>query len=138
MSGPMEPARASRGNGWECLVRESFLGDFPAGRFATYADFLSARGDVLKAEPRSHVTLLICDDHRVLTDALATVVGLDDTLELVAAPVHDAESAVALCLELLPDVVLMDIEFKGGMSGIEATRRIKEASPSTNMLPGLR
>ena len=86
------------------------------------------------AKGRSHVTLLICDDHRVLTDALATVVGLDDTLELVAPPVHDAESAVALCLELLPDVVLMDIEFKGGMSGIDATRKIKEASPSTNVV----
>lgn len=86
------------------------------------------------ADDRPHVTLLIADDHRVLTDALATVVGLDDTLEMVAPPVHDAESAVALCLEHLPDVVLMDIEFKGGMSGIEATRRIKEASPSTNVV----
>ncbi len=86
------------------------------------------------ADDHKHVTLLIADDHRVLTDALATVVGLDDTLELVAPPVHDAESAVALCLEHLPDVVLMDIEFKGGMSGIEATRKIKEASPSTNVV----
>ena len=86
------------------------------------------------ANDRSHVTLLICDDHRVLTDALATVVGLDDTLELVAPPVQDPQSAVDLCLELLPDVVLMDIEFKGGMSGIDATRKIKEGSPSTNVV----
>ena len=86
------------------------------------------------AKDRSHVTLLICDDHRVLTDALATVVGLDDTLELVAPPVHDPQSAVDLCLELLPDVVLMDIEFKGGMSGIDATRKIKDGSPSTNVV----
>ncbi len=86
------------------------------------------------AEVRPHVRLLICDDHRVLTDALATVVGLDDTLELVAPPVHDPQAAVDLCLEHLPDVVLMDIEFKGGMSGIDATRRIKEASPSTNVV----
>ena len=35
------------------------------------------------------VTLLICDDHRVLTDALAIVVGLDDGLELVSPPVQD-------------------------------------------------
>ena len=33
------------------------------------------------------VTLLICDDHKILTDALATVVGLDDGLEpMVADP----------------------------------------------------
>jgi DNA-binding NarL/FixJ family response regulator len=80
------------------------------------------------------VTLLICDDHKILTDALATVVGLDDTLRMVAEPVHDPETAIALCTEHLPDVVLMDIVFKGGMSGIEATRRIKELSPSTKVV----
>jgi DNA-binding NarL/FixJ family response regulator len=79
-------------------------------------------------------TLLICDDHKVLTDALATVVGLDDALQLVAAPVHDPETAIELSAEHLPDVVLMDIVFKGGMSGIEATRRIKEISPATKVV----
>ncbi len=81
------------------------------------------------------VSLLLCDDHKVLTDALATVVGLDDGLLLVAPPVHTAEEAIRLAEEHLPDVVLMDIVFKGGgMSGIEATRKIKEASPSTNVV----
>jgi RNA polymerase sigma factor (sigma-70 family) len=81
------------------------------------------------------VSLLICDDHKILTDALATVVGLDEQLTLVAPPVHAAEEAIALAEEVLPDVVLMDIVFKGGgMSGIEATRKIKEASPSTKVV----
>jgi DNA-binding NarL/FixJ family response regulator len=81
------------------------------------------------------VTLLICDDHKVLTDALATVVGLDDDLQMIAPPVHEAETAIALCTEHLPDVVLMDIVFKGGgMSGIDATRHIKEVSPSTKVV----
>jgi DNA-binding NarL/FixJ family response regulator len=80
------------------------------------------------------VTLLICDDHKVLTDALATVVGLDDGLTMIADPVHEPEAAIALCTEHLPDVVLMDIVFKGGMSGIDATRKIKEVSPSTKVV----
>ncbi len=81
------------------------------------------------------VSLLICDDHKILTDALATMVGLDGELTLVGAPVHTPEEAIALAGEHLPDVVLMDIVFKGGgMSGIEATRRIKEASPSTKVV----
>ena len=80
------------------------------------------------------VTLLICDDHKILTDALSTVVGLDGGLQMVAPPVHDPETAIALCAEHLPDVVLMDIDFKGSMSGIEATRRIKETSPSTKVV----
>ena len=78
------------------------------------------------------VSLLICDDHKVLTDALSTVVGLDPSLSLIAAPVHTPEEGVALAQDQLPDVVLMDIMFKGSeMTGIEATRLIKERSPST-------
>lgn len=84
-------------------------------------------------EPRA-VTILICDDHRVLTDALAIVVGLDDALELVAPPVQSPQSAIDLCVDLLPDVVLMDVDFKGDMSGIEATRKIKEISPATKVV----
>jgi DNA-binding NarL/FixJ family response regulator len=81
------------------------------------------------------VSLLICDDHKILTDALATVVGLDDGLSLVASPVHTPDEAISLAEEHLPDVVLMDIVFKGGgMTGIEATRRIKEGSPSTKVV----
>lgn len=80
------------------------------------------------------VSLLICDDHKILTDALTMVVGLDDTLHMVAPAVHDPETAIKLSDEFLPDVVLMDIVFKGGMSGIEATRRIKEVSPSTKVV----
>jgi DNA-binding NarL/FixJ family response regulator len=83
------------------------------------------------------VTLLICDDHRTLTDALAMVVERDDGLRLVAPPVADPERAVQICREHRPDVVLMDIVFKGRsgtMSGIEATRRIKELSPATKVV----
>jgi RNA polymerase sigma factor (sigma-70 family) len=54
---------------------------------------------------------------------------------MIASPVHDAETAIALCVEHLPDVVLMDIVFKGGgMSGIDATRQIKDVSPSTKVV----
>jgi DNA-binding NarL/FixJ family response regulator len=83
----------------------------------------------------SPVSLLICDDHKILTDALATVVGMDEELSLVAPPVHVPAEAISIATEHLPDVVLMDIVFKGeGMNGIEATRRIKEASPSTKVV----
>jgi DNA-binding NarL/FixJ family response regulator len=79
-------------------------------------------------------TLVICDDHKILTDALAMVVARDPDLRLVAPPVHTAEQAVEICREHHPDVVLMDIVFKGGIDGIEATRRIKEISPATKVV----
>lgn len=53
---------------------------------------------------------------------------------MIAPPVPDADHAVDLCREHRPDVVLMDVEFKVGMSGIEATRRIKESSPATKVV----
>lgn len=80
------------------------------------------------------VTLLICDDHKILTDALAMVVERDGSLTMVASPVHDPEAAIELCREHQPDVVLMDIVFKGAMNGIEATRKIKEVSPTTKVV----
>jgi DNA-binding NarL/FixJ family response regulator len=83
---------------------------------------------------REPITLLICDDHKILTDALAMVVERDASLRMVAPPVHAAEQSVELCEEFHPDVVLMDIVFKGPMDGIEATRRIKEVSPATKVV----
>ena len=79
-------------------------------------------------------TLLVCDDHKILTDALAMVVERDGSLRMVAAPVHVPEQAIELCREHQPDVVLMDIMFKGHMDGIKATRRIKEVSPATKVV----
>jgi DNA-binding NarL/FixJ family response regulator len=79
-------------------------------------------------------TLVIADDHKILTDALAMVVERDLSLRLVAPPVHTAEEAVEISSRERPDVVLMDIVFKGGIDGIEATRRIKEASPATKVV----
>jgi DNA-binding NarL/FixJ family response regulator len=62
------------------------------------------------------------------------VVGLDPGLKLVAPPTQDPQSAIDLCAELLPDVVLMDVDLKAEMSGIDATRKIKENSPATKVI----
>ncbi len=83
---------------------------------------------------REPIVLLICDDHKILTDALAMVVERDESLRMPTRPVHSPEEAVELCREHHPDVVLMDIVFKGHMNGIEATRKIKEVSPATKVV----
>lgn len=78
--------------------------------------------------------MLICDDHRLLTDTLTTVIENDPELRMLLPPVHSSEEAVGVVGERRPDVVLMDIEFRGSMSGIEATRQIKNVSPSTKVV----
>ncbi|MGZ5291556.1 MAG: response regulator [Actinomycetota bacterium] len=85
-------------------------------------------------EETQPVTLLICDDHKTLTDALSMVVERDAGLRMVAPAVQNADRAVDLCREHRPDVVLMDVEFKSGIGGIEATRRIKENWPATKVV----
>ena len=82
---------------------------------------------------REAIRLLICDDHRLLTDTLTDVAGHDPALDLLP-PVHSAEEAVELAGQARPDVVLMDVHFPGTMTGIEATRRIKESSPTTKVV----
>ena len=84
--------------------------------------------------PERHITLLICDDHKLLTDALAMVVQAETDIELVAEPVPDPGLAIDLVKAHHPDVVLMDVGFKGSMNGFEATRRVKDESPSTNVV----
>jgi NarL family two-component system response regulator LiaR len=81
------------------------------------------------------ITLLICDDHKLLTDSLAMVVASEPDLALVTDPVDDPATAVQLVRERRPDVVLMDVAFTTSqMNGFEATRRIKEASPTTSVI----
>ena len=80
------------------------------------------------------ISLLICDDHKLLTDALASLVESDESLTLVSRPVHDADSAVAAAAAGQPDVVLMDVDLGRGPDGIEATRRLLEVSPDSKVV----
>ncbi len=80
------------------------------------------------------ITLLICDDHKLLTESLAMVVAAERDITMVSQPVDDPELAVELCRAHRPDVVLMDVAFRGRTNGFEATRRIKESSPSTMVI----
>ena len=82
----------------------------------------------------TRIRLMICDDHRALSEAMATVVGLDPGLQLVAQPFETADAALAAVLEFRPDVILMDVELPDGMNGIAATREITARMPSTKVL----
>lgn len=80
------------------------------------------------------IRLLICEDHRVLADALSLVAGLEDGFELVAEPVPSAEQALELVALHRPDVVLMDVNLSGQMGGLEATRLITAGWPGTKVV----
>jgi len=84
-----------------------------------------AADDAVVAEPRWRV--LLVDDHAVVRAGIRMLVDATPGVEVVGeAP--DAERAVALCNELEPNLVLMDLNMPG-MSGVEATRVLLREHP---------
>lgn len=73
------------------------------------------------------VSVLIVDDQAPFRRAAAAVVRVTGSFE-VAGEAESGEEAVDLAATLAPQLVLMDINM-GGISGIEATRRITALVP---------
>jgi DNA-binding NarL/FixJ family response regulator len=74
------------------------------------------------------VRILLVEDNAVFREALELLFSLRDDIDVVGS-VGDGSAAVPACLELHPDVVLMDYRLPG-LDGVQATRAVLAACPS--------
>jgi NarL family two-component system response regulator LiaR len=78
------------------------------------------------------IRVLLVDDHIVVRRGLGALLATYGEIEVVGEA-GSGQEGVELAVRLLPDVVLMDLVMPE-MDGIEATRRVKAASPSTQVI----
>ncbi|MCG3139221.1 MAG: Transcriptional regulatory protein LiaR [Anaerolineae bacterium] len=78
------------------------------------------------------IRVMLVDDHAVVRSGLGAFLMAYDDLELVGEA-SNGERAIALCQQLQPDVVLMDLMMPG-MDGVTATKLIRERQPATQVI----
>ncbi|HEY8345989.1 MAG TPA: response regulator transcription factor [Symbiobacteriaceae bacterium] len=73
------------------------------------------------------IHVLIADDHEVVRDGLRALLEIQPDIEVVGEA-GDGQTAAALCEQLLPDVVLMDLRMPR-MGGLAAIRVLQRTCP---------
>ena len=70
------------------------------------------------------IKVLLVDDHAVVRDSIAIMLAQLDDIQIVGS-LSSGEELISKMRDLNPDIIIMDIHMKG-MTGIEATRWVKE------------
>jgi len=78
------------------------------------------------------IKLLLAEDHVVVREGTRQLLENESDMEVIGEA-GDGEEAVRLVKQLKPDVIIMDVSMPK-LSGIEATKQIKEMSPSSIVL----
>jgi len=78
------------------------------------------------------ITVMIVDDHEMVRNGAKGYLDAQPEI-VVVAEAESGEEAVRLAREYVPDVVLMDLVMPG-MDGVEATRKVKDISPRTQII----
>ena len=78
------------------------------------------------------IKILIADDHRILSEAIGTLLNNEFDMEVIAHA-ENGRDAVRLANELKPDIIIMDTDMPE-LNGIEATRQITKQMPETKVI----
>ena len=86
----------------------------------------------MTTSPSKPIRVMLVDDHTMVRRGLATFLKIFDDLQLVGEA-ENGETAVQLCAEVLPDVILMDMALPV-MDGATATRAIRQQFPQVQVI----
>lgn len=78
------------------------------------------------------IRVLIADDHELVRYALRTMLDAEADIEVIGEAANGDE-AIASCLELKPDVLVLDMRMPGD-GGVEVCRKIRQECPDTTVL----
>lgn len=78
------------------------------------------------------IKIFLVDDHTLMRDGIISMLSDCDDITVVGSS-PNGEEAISKIQEVQPDVVLMDIMLRG-MTGIEATRWIKEQNQNVKVI----
>ena len=78
------------------------------------------------------ITVMLVDDHPVFRQGLRRVLESEDDLDVIAEVDHGLE-ALRLATQLVPDVILLDINLPG-MNGLQVARSLKDVLVGINII----
>jgi len=80
----------------------------------------------------SKILVLIVDDHKILREGLKSLLNQNSDIQAIGEA-ENGKDAIALCKNLKPNIVLMDLDMPI-LNGIEATKIIKKDFPQSRVI----
>jgi DNA-binding NarL/FixJ family response regulator len=87
----------------------------------------------VSAEPTERLRVLIADDHKVVREQLATLLNAEDDVQVVGLA-RDGAGALDQAKALTPDVLILDHNMRGLISGLDVIRALRRPQLATRVV----
>jgi len=81
---------------------------------------------------KKKIKILLADDHKITRDGLCVLINSQSNMKVVGQA-ENGRSALDMALDLIPDVIVMDINMPE-LNGIDATHKIVKELPETKII----